>query len=108
MTGVARRKEQILEIDRLLPVYHTARQNYKSLQLVSDTPITMNIDDANAEWIKILISIYEQCFNHLVYKPISDRRHAVLSLTKIIYRILEGCSRYITKLMNGEVSPIAA
>ena len=108
MTGIARRKEQILEIDRLLPLYHTARQNYKSLQPISGTPITMNIDDANAEWMKILISIYEQCFNHLVYKPTSDRRHAVLSLTKNIYRILEGRSRYITKLMNGEVPPIAA
>lgn len=100
-TGLARRKEQIAEIDRLLPQYHLARERYRQLKKIEDTALSANLDDANVAWQKILVSIYEQCFKHLAYKPNSDRRGAVLSLTKTIQGIFSGNATYMEKVANG-------
>lgn len=88
-TGFARRKEQIAEIDRLLPIYHSARAAAHgmasgSLILQDDQP------PPDTDWMSLLTRIHDQCFRHLVDKPNSDRRRAVLRLAKTIHFALEG------------------
>lgn len=100
-TGFARRKDQILEIDKLLPKYHSARANYKRLKGAAASPLDSDLDQAHVEWEKLLLAIYEQCFRHLADKPFSDRRVAVMSLTKNVEGILCGQARYQEELVNG-------
>ena len=70
----ARRKEQVAEIDRLLPIYHSAK----------------NRNDLAAA-LETLVLIQEQVYSHISTKPNSDRAKPMLRLAgKIYYVISDG------------------
>lgn len=88
-TGFARRKEQIAEIDRLLPLYHAARAAAHGH--VAATPVLQQDQaPADTDWMSLMTQIHDQCFRHLAEKPTSDRRRAVLGLVKTIHDALRG------------------
>lgn len=62
---LARRKQQVQQIDRLLPQYHALRWD--------------NHDDA-VQKSRILLEIIRQIQDHIINKPRSDRRDAILTL----------------------------
>lgn len=64
----ARRKEQVAEIDRLLPIYHRQKAN----------------NELNAA-LETLILIQEQVYSHLITKPNSQRRQPMVNLAITIY-----------------------
>lgn len=99
-TGAARRKEQLLEIDNLIPQYHMARMMFKSMRGTFPDPVTANLNPANSLWQKNLIEIYEKTIEHLTFKPSSDRRGAMLSLMKTIERIMWGHAVYVQRINN--------
>ncbi len=68
---LARRKEQVAEIDRLLPLYHAAVQRG---------------DRAGA--LEVLIEIQEQVYSHLSNKANSDRRDAMMMLARKIHYVI--------------------
>jgi len=82
-TGFARRKEQVAEIDRLLPLYHEARRAAKAAA-ASGAPAT------NDDWMNLMTQIHDQCFQHLAQKPASDRRKAMIMLAKTIHEAIFG------------------
>lgn len=61
----ARRKEQVQQIDRLLPQYHALNWNVQA----------QAIDKS-----RILLEIIKQIQDHIISKPRSDRRDAILTL----------------------------
>jgi hypothetical protein len=62
---LARRKEQVKQIDRLLPQYHALR---------------WDIHDNAIQKSRILLEIIKQIQDHIINKPRSDRRDAILTL----------------------------
>jgi hypothetical protein len=68
----ARRKEQVAAIDRLLPLYHRHKNA-----------------NEEAEAFKVLLRIFENVCDHLVKKPKSDRRRAVMILGVHVLGVLE-------------------
>jgi len=79
-TGFARRKEQVAEIDRLLPLYHAARAH----ALANAGSVGSDV------WMDLMTQIHDQCFCHLIEKPNSDRRRPMLMLAKTIHEALYG------------------
>lgn len=75
----ARRKEQVAEIDRLLPIYHQQ----------------INRPDFDAA-LETLILIQEQVYSHLSTKPNSDRRQPMGILAMKIY--------YVIAQLSGRIS----
>jgi len=96
-TGFARRKEQVAEIDRLLPLYHAARA---AAAPTGGTPTIPPVPNGPS-WMELLTKIHEQCFQHLVEKPNSDRRQPMLALAKTIHEAIGGNNWYQTELANG-------
>ena len=99
-TGTARRKEQLVEIDNIIPQYHLARMSFKAMRRTFPDPITANLSPVNSLWQKHLVEIYEKTVEHLTLKPTSDRRSAMLSLMKTIENILWGYSVHVDRLNN--------
>lgn len=97
-TGFARRKEQVAEIDRLLPLYHAARS--AGPPTGAGTP-TNPPAPAGPSWMELLTKIHEQCFQHLAEKPTSDRRQPMLALAKTIHDAIHGYNWYQSDLANG-------
>lgn len=97
-TGFARRKEQVAEIDRLLPLYHAARR--VGPPTGAGTP-THPPAPAGPSWMELLTNIHEQCFQHLAEKPTSDRRQAMLALAKTIHDAISGYNWYQDDLANA-------
>ena len=96
-TGFARRKEQVAEIDRLLPLYHAARAAAPPTGGTPTIPPAPN----GPTWMELLTKIHEQCFLHLVEKPNSDRRWPMLALAKTIHDAIGGFNWYQEELANG-------
>jgi len=99
-TGLARRHEQVAEIDRLLPLYHAARQNAKR-QAGSMGPTALDQPLPDTGWMNYLTLIHHQCYDHLASKPTSDRRAAVLALVKVIYEALAGHKVFMEAVSAG-------
>ena len=100
-TGFARRKEQVAEIDRLLPLYHAARVAGRPTG--AGTP-TVPPAPAGPSWMELLAKIHEQCFQHLADKPNSDRRGSMLGLAKTIHAAIGGHNWYQSDLANALTS----
>lgn len=103
-TGIARRKEQIAEIDRLLPRYHACRR-----QINQNDALPYPLADPRQEWLVLLGQMQEQCFSHLVEKRNSDRRQAVLAFAKSLIRVLTGYSRHqanLRRAIAGEIENV--
>ena len=84
-TGFARRKDQVAEIDRLLPLYHEARRAAKAASAAAG-----GAPAASDDWMSLLTQIHDQCFQHLIQKPTSDRRRAMIMLAKTIHDAIYG------------------
>lgn len=97
-TGFARRKEQVAEIDRLLPLYHAARR--VGPPTGAGTP-TNPPAPADPSWMELLTKIHEQCFQHLAEKPTSDRRQPMLALAKTIHDAIHGYNWYQDEQANA-------
>ena len=74
------RKDQIAEIDKILGG-GTRPQKASYSTLVSVLSAAASAD------LKKYVDLYELCFNHLVSKPTSDRRRAVLKLAKTVEKV---------------------
>lgn len=99
-TGFARRHEQIAEIDRLLPLYHAARQSAKRQATANGlTALDQPLPDTG--WMNYMTLIHHQCYDHLASKPTSDRRVPVLALVKVIYHALSGHKTYMESVSAG-------
>lgn len=83
-TGFARRKDQVAEIDRLLPLYHEARRAAKAAAAAGGAP------GGSDDWMSLMTQIHDQCFQHLIQKPASDRRRAMIMLAKTIHDAIYG------------------
>jgi len=84
-TGFARRKDQVAEIDRLLPLYHEARRAAKAASAAAG-----GVPVASDDWMSLMTQIHDQCFQHLIQKPTSDRRRAMIMLAKTIHDAIYG------------------
>ena len=99
-TGLARRHEQVAEIDRLLPLYHAARQDAKrQAGAIGATALDQPLPDTG--WMNYLTLIHHLCYDHLASKPTSDRRAAVLALVKVIYESLAGHKAFMEAVSAG-------
>jgi len=94
-TGIARRKEQIAEIDVLLARYHEARASTgnKVIATQADYDLLISPDQGTETWMSILSRIQRCCFDHLIHKRSSDRRDAVMRLVQSIFAICKGFRR---------------
>lgn len=99
-TGFARRHEQVAEIDRLLPLYHAARQEAKR-QAAQNGVTALDQPLPDTGWMNYMTLIHHQCYDHLASKPTSDRRVAVLALVKLMYHALSGHKTYMEALSAG-------
>ena len=105
-TGIARRKEQVAEIDRLLPLYHASRGRVNQRDILPHQP-----GDPQERWLVLLGDIQTQCYDHLVQKRGSDRRAAMVSLARSVMNVLDGYVRHQRNLraaLNGPISTISS
>ena len=110
-TGLARRHEQIAEIDRLLVQYHHARAVEHELNPIDDENYfedTEELLENTSSWVNLMASIQEQCFFHLTTKPRSDRRFAVVQLAKLINNALRGNTRFHQERLRAQNAPADA
>ena len=109
-SGFARRHEQVAEIDRLLPLYHEARR--VELQGIDPQQPDDFVEDIELlfshprSWLNYMAAIQEQCFFHLIQKPRSDRRNAVIRLAKTIDHALRGNIRFHHDAMTRESATV--
>lgn len=68
---LARRREQVEQIDRLLPLYHSAKA-----------------EDKRDEALAVLAQIQVQVYSHMANKQQSVRHHAVLALAKKVHWVI--------------------
>lgn len=104
-TGLARRHDQIAEIDRLLPLYHNARQQARLENPADDENYFEDTEDLLSDsrsWLNYMAAIQEQCYFHLTSKPRSDRRLAVVQLAKLINQALRGNTRFHQERLRQE------
>lgn len=101
--GLARRKEQVAEIDRLLPLYHAARaEDRASPSAPAPPPPGPASTPAQPTWVKHLVAIQEQCFAHLVEKRGSDRRGAMVTMARNVIDAIGGNTRYKSSLASAD------
>ncbi len=107
-TGLARRHDQIAEIDRLLPLYHAARRQAQVENPADDENYFEDTEDLLSDsksWLSYMALIQEQCYFHLTQKPRSDRRLAVVQLAKLINLALRGNTRFHQDRLRRENAP---
>jgi len=110
-TGLARRHDQIAEIDRILPLYHAARRLEQDQNPDNDENYFEDTEELLSDsksWLNYMAAIQEQCFFHLTSKPRSDRRFAVLQLAKLIHQALVGNTRFHQERLRQQNAPAEA